>query len=88
MKSAPQADGGAGRGAGRADRAGAWRWPARPTYDPAVWTGGISEREYRDLLSDKSGKPLVSRAINGQFAPGSTFKVSSVTSMLRATAIR
>jgi penicillin-binding protein 2 len=39
---------------------------------------------YRHLLSEKSGKPLVSRAINGQFAPGSTFKVSSVASMLRA----
>ncbi|MFI6483020.1 penicillin-binding protein 2 [Nonomuraea sp. NPDC050663] len=55
-----------------------------PGYDPAVWTGGISEREYQQLLSDRAGKPLVSRAIKGQFAPGSTFKVSSVAAMLRS----
>ncbi|NRQ34978.1 penicillin-binding protein 2 [Nonomuraea sp. NN258] len=57
---------------------------SQPGYDPAVWGGGISARGYQWLLSEKSGKPLVSRAINGQFAPGSTFKVSSVASMLRA----
>jgi penicillin-binding protein 2 len=55
-----------------------------PGYDPAVWADGISERGYQRLLSDATGKPLVSRALNGQFAPGSTFKVASVTSMLRA----
>jgi penicillin-binding protein 2 len=53
-----------------------------PTYDPSIWTGGISEKEYSGLLSDKYGKPLVSRAIKGEFAPGSTFKVSSVSAML------
>ncbi|MEO3833383.1 penicillin-binding protein 2 [Nonomuraea sp. B10E8] len=83
MKSAPAADGGAGvvldaRSGRVVARASA------PGYDPAIWAGGISARGYQWLMSEKSGKPLVSRAINGQFAPGSTFKVSSVTSMLRA----
>ncbi|MEW9533304.1 penicillin-binding protein 2 [Microbispora sp. NPDC049125] len=55
---------------------------SRPTYDPKVWTGGIAEKEYQRLLSDKSGKPLVSRAIAGQYAPGSTFKISSVSAMI------
>ncbi|MFI7448452.1 penicillin-binding protein 2 [Nonomuraea sp. NPDC049714] len=83
MKSAPQADGGAAVVLDpRTGRVLALS--SAPDYDPAVWAGGISERMYRHLLSDKSGKPLVSRAINGQFAPGSTFKVSSVASMLRA----
>ncbi|WP_051753520.1 penicillin-binding protein 2 [Streptosporangium amethystogenes] len=54
-----------------------------PTYDPAIWTGGISEAQYQRLLSGKAGKPLVSRAIKGEFAPGSTFKVSSVAAMLK-----
>ncbi|WP_169950812.1 penicillin-binding protein 2 [Microbispora sp. H11081] len=55
---------------------------SRPTYDPKVWTGGIAEKDYRRLLSDKSGKPLVSRAIAGEYAPGSTFKISSVSAMV------
>ncbi|MFG1706095.1 penicillin-binding protein 2 [Nonomuraea sp. M3C6] len=83
MKSAPSADGGAGVVLdARTGRVVAVA--SAPGYDPAVWAGGISTRGYQWLLSDKSGKPLVSRAINGQFAPGSTFKISSVTSMLRA----
>ncbi|WP_067130505.1 penicillin-binding protein 2 [Microtetraspora malaysiensis] len=53
-----------------------------PTYNPAVWSGGISEHDYQHLLSKKSGKPLVSRATNGTFAPGSTFKISSVSAMV------
>ncbi|GAA3229118.1 penicillin-binding protein 2 [Actinocorallia longicatena] len=49
-----------------------------PTYDPSIWTGGISQDEYETLLGKKRGEPLISRAISGQFAPGSTFKISSV----------
>ncbi|MEO3800155.1 penicillin-binding protein 2 [Nonomuraea sp. B1E8] len=83
MKSAPAADGGAGVVLdARSGRVVALA--SAPGYDPAIWAGGISARGYQWLMSEKSGKPLVSRAINGQFAPGSTFKVSSVTSMLRA----
>ena len=54
-----------------------------PSYDPTVWTGGISGAEYERLLSEKAGSPLVSRAIKGQFAPGSTFKLSSVAAMIK-----
>ncbi|GAA0944225.1 penicillin-binding protein 2 [Kribbella koreensis] len=45
-----------------------------PSYDPGVWVGGISQRELDALYSTKAGTPLVSRAIQGQLAPGSTFK--------------
>jgi penicillin-binding protein 2 len=45
-----------------------------PSYDPAVWVGGISETDLSHLYSDDSGTPLLSRATQGQFAPGSTFK--------------
>ncbi|TDC03667.1 penicillin-binding protein 2 [Nonomuraea longispora] len=83
MKAAPSADGGAGVVLdARSGRVVALA--SAPGYDPAIWAGGISARGYQRLMSEKSGKPLVSRAINGQFAPGSTFKVSSVASMLRA----
>ncbi|MEV0820741.1 penicillin-binding protein 2 [Nonomuraea rubra] len=83
MKSAPSADGGAAVVLdARTGRVVALA--SAPGYDPEIWAGGISARGYQWLLSEKSGKPLVSRAINGQFAPGSTFKISSVASMLRA----
>jgi penicillin-binding protein 2 len=45
-----------------------------PTYDPKVWVGGISQRELDGLYSQAAGTPLLSRATQGQLAPGSTFK--------------
>jgi penicillin-binding protein 2 len=45
-----------------------------PTYDPGVWVGGISQRELDALYSPQAGTPLLSRALQGQLAPGSTFK--------------
>ncbi|MCW2899086.1 MAG: penicillin-binding protein 2 [Streptosporangiaceae bacterium] len=54
-----------------------------PTYDPAVWTGGISQNEYDSLLGKDKGEPLISRATQGQFAPGSTFKISSLSAAVK-----
>jgi len=45
-----------------------------PTYDPEVWVGGISDRQLARLYSEGAGTPLLSRATQGQLAPGSTFK--------------
>ncbi len=53
-----------------------------PTYDPSVWTGGISQAKYDELLGPKRGEPLISRAIAGQFPPGSTFKISSLSAAI------
>jgi penicillin-binding protein 2 len=50
-----------------------------PTYDPTVFVGGISRTELSRLTDEKAGVPLVSRAVAGQFAPGSTFKLSSTS---------
>ncbi len=47
---------------------------SEPTYDPSVWTGGITQKQLRRLYSDAAGTPLLSRALQGQFAPGSTWK--------------
>ncbi|EON24830.1 MULTISPECIES: penicillin-binding protein 2 [Nocardioides] len=47
---------------------------SQPTYDPGVWVGGITEKELQHLYSEEAGTPLLSRATQGQFAPGSTWK--------------
>ncbi|MER7244850.1 penicillin-binding protein 2 [Kribbella sp. NPDC000426] len=55
-----------------------------PTYDPGVWVGGISQRELDALYSTKSGTPLVSRALQAQLAPGSTFKPITTSAAMGA----
>ncbi|TWH00681.1 penicillin-binding protein 2 [Nocardioides sp. J9] len=47
---------------------------SQPTYDPSVWVGGISDKQLKRLYSEAAGTPLLSRAFQGQFAPGSTWK--------------
>jgi penicillin-binding protein 2 len=54
-----------------------------PSYDPAVWTGGISAKEYAGLTSTTSNYPLISRATQGQFVPASTFKIVSSSAALQ-----
>jgi len=44
-----------------------------PTYDPNLFVNGIDQESYDKLLSDPD-KPLINRAINGQYPPGSTIK--------------
>ncbi len=51
-----------------------------PTYDPTVFVGGISRKELARLTDEAAGVPLISRAVQGQFAPGSTFKLASTSS--------
>ena len=45
-----------------------------PTYNPEEFVGGISEANYQALLNNPSD-PLLDRTIQGQYAPGSTFKL-------------
>lgn len=47
---------------------------SQPTYDPSVWVGGITAKQLARLYSDAAGNPLLGRATQGQFAPGSTWK--------------
>ncbi len=47
---------------------------SQPTYDPGVWVGGISDDQLAGLYSEAAGTPLLGRATQGQFAPGSTWK--------------
>ncbi|MEV6197142.1 penicillin-binding protein 2 [Streptomyces sp. NPDC051920] len=55
-----------------------------PTYDPNAWVGGISGKDYTALTGKKSNYPLLNRAIQGQSAPGSTFKVISTAAAVQA----
>ncbi|POX42320.1 penicillin-binding protein 2 [Streptomyces sp. Ru72] len=55
-----------------------------PTYDPNVWVGGISAKDYKKLTGKDSDYPLLNRAIQGQSAPGSTFKVVSTAAAIQA----
>jgi penicillin-binding protein 2 len=47
---------------------------SQPTYDPSVWVGGITKKQLDRLYSKRSHDPLLARAYQGQFAPGSTWK--------------
>ena len=44
-----------------------------PTYDPNPFVNGIDQDSYQALLNDPD-KPLINRALNGQYSPGSTIK--------------
>ena len=46
---------------------------SQPAYDPNLFVTGISEEQYRALVTSRD-TPMFNRAINGQYAPGSTFK--------------
>ncbi|MET9710546.1 penicillin-binding protein 2 [Nocardiopsis alba] len=50
-----------------------------PTYDPSIWQGGIDQKTFDEMLSEEAGEPLLSRAVQGTYPPGSTFKVSSLS---------
>ena len=57
---------------------------SNPTYDPNAWVGGISAKDYATLTGKKSNFPLLNRAIQGQAAPGSIFKVISTAAAVNA----
>lgn len=44
-----------------------------PLYDPNLFVDGIDHQSYNALLNDPN-KPLINRAIRGQYPPGSTTK--------------
>ena len=46
---------------------------SNPSYDPNLFVSGVSRGQYNAWLNSRD-KPLFDRAINGQYAPGSTFK--------------
>jgi penicillin-binding protein 2 len=57
---------------------------SNPTYDPNAWVGGISAKDYAKLTGKNSNYPLLNRAIQGQSAPGSIFKVVPTAAAVNA----
>src|SRR3954462_532475 len=52
-----------------------------PTYDPRLFVDGITTEDYARLTDPNAGTPLLSRAIDGEYAPGSTFKLITSSSL-------
>lgn len=57
---------------------------SNPDYDPNAWVGGIDGKEYAQLTGKDSNFPLLNRAVQGQSAPGSIFKVISTAGAVNA----
>ena len=51
-----------------------------PTYDPQLWVGGISSRDYDRLLAERA---LSSTVTQGTYAPGSTYKAVTTVAAAR-----
>jgi penicillin-binding protein 2 len=54
-----------------------------PSYNPSVWVGGITNAQYAALSDPANNQPLLNRAIDGLYTPGSTFKLNTATAALQ-----
>jgi penicillin-binding protein 2 len=52
-----------------------------PSFDPNKFTGGIPAEYYKQLLTDER-RPLVNKAVQGRYPPGSTFKLATAVTGL------
>lgn len=59
---------------------------SNPSYDPSGFARGLKQEEWRQLVSDPRS-PLTNKAIAGQYAPGSTFKIPVALAGLETGAI-
>ncbi len=54
-----------------------------PSYDPSMFVGGITQKEYDALQDPANANPLLNRATDGLYAPGSTFKLVTAVATTR-----
>lgn len=54
---------------------------SRPTFDPNLFNGGISVKNWQ-MINDNPFNPMENRAIDGEYPPGSTFKIVTSTAAL------
>ncbi|BCB97446.1 penicillin-binding protein 2 [Dissulfurispira thermophila] len=52
-----------------------------PSFDPNVFSMGITANAWKSLMEDKK-KPMLNRAIQSQYPPGSTFKIITAIAAL------
>ena len=55
---------------------------SRPTFDPADFVKGIDAKRWSELLNDKN-YPLINRATQGLYAPGSVFKMVPLAAAMK-----
>ncbi len=56
---------------------------SQPSFDPAEFNEGLSAARWKELITDPLA-PLSNKAISGQYAPGSTFKVNVALAALES----
>ncbi|MGH7740024.1 MAG: penicillin-binding protein 2 [bacterium] len=59
---------------------------SKPNYDPNLFVSGISFKDWNRLVNDKTF-PMANRAIQGQYPPGSIFKLITTMAALEAHVI-
>jgi len=59
-----------------------------PDYDPSVTVNGISQEQWEAFNDPNSGLPLVNWALQGTYAPGSTFKLYTALAGYRSGYLR
>lgn len=52
-----------------------------PSFDPNVFSSGITYKDWASLMEDKKN-PMLNRALQSQYPPGSTFKIITGTAAL------
>ena len=59
-----------------------------PGVDPNRWIGGVPSSYYDSLTADTARRPLVNKALQGSYPPGSTFKLATAVIALQNDAVR
>ncbi|MBO0775008.1 MAG: penicillin-binding protein 2 [Actinobacteria bacterium] len=54
-----------------------------PSYNPSIWNGGISQRQDHNLFGAGHGQPILDRATQGEYGPGSTWKITSAAAAMK-----
>jgi penicillin-binding protein 2 len=59
---------------------------SRPTFDPNFLSRDMTAKQWAEIVQDE-GRPLTNRAIQGQYPPGSTFKIIMATAALETQTV-
>ena len=59
---------------------------SNPSFDPSLFNAGVSQAQWQAWASDPRA-PLINKAVDGVYAPGSTFKMAVALAALQSHAI-